>query len=168
MGINVPPRVQIDPTIPTYLVKQFNDTVELAAEVIELNHGNTISAFWSVVEPELAEFVIFGEQTAVNTSAAFTRAGVYTLRLTINDGLAGLEGDIYDEIVITVNEPKCDDLLVYNTGTGRYLNPYLTADISGPEGKPDCYIDLYDLTVIASSWLMCNDPEGEGCTPPLN
>lgn len=168
LGVNVPPRVQIDPDIPTYLVKQFNDTVELTAEIIEPNPDDVIAAMWSVVEPELAAFVSFGDQTAVNTTATFAQAGVYTLRLTVNDGLAGLEDDIFDDIVITVNEPVCEDLLVYNEDLGRYINPYLSADISGPDGRPDCYIDLHDVAMMASNWLLCNDPEGEGCILPLD
>ncbi len=30
----------------------------------------------------------------------------------------------------------------------------LTGDISGPEGEPDCYIDIYDLVALAGQWLM--------------
>jgi hypothetical protein len=48
--------------------------------------------------------------------------------------MAGLEGDIYDEIVITVNEPVCDDLLIYNSVMGRFFNPMITSDIDGRTG----------------------------------
>ena len=65
---------------------------------------------------------------------------------------------------ITVNEPVCGDLLVYNEVVGRYLNPLMTSDIGGPEGKPDCYVNIYDLSVLAAEWLQCNDPEGQGCS----
>ncbi len=162
-GVNVPPRIQIDPEIPTYLVKQFNDTVALSATLIELNPEDEITSMWSVVEPELASFVSFGDAAALQTTASFAQAGVYTLRLTVNDGIAGLAGDIYDEIVITVNEPVCDDLLIYDEAFGRYVNPYLSADISGPEGRADCYVNFYDLAMMAANWLLCNDPEGQGC-----
>jgi len=29
---------------------------------------------------------------------------------------------------------------------------------------PDCYVNIYDLSVLAAEWLQCNDPEGEGCS----
>ncbi|MEN6309245.1 MAG: LamG domain-containing protein [Anaerohalosphaeraceae bacterium] len=163
-GVNAIPRVTIDPDIPTELIKQFNDSVTLDADVYDLNAEDTLAGVWTVTNPELAAFVSFGNPNAVQTTATFSQAGIYTLRLAVNDGLAGLEGDIYDEIVITVNEPVCDDLLVYNEAVGRYLNPLMTSDIGGPEGKPDCYVNIYDLSVLAVEWLQCNDPEGEGCS----
>lgn len=163
-GANAIPRVMIDPDIPTELIKQFNNTVTLDADVEDLNTEDILTGTWTVTNPELAAFVSFGNPNAVQTTATFSQAGVYTLRLAVHDGLAGLEGDIYDEIVITVNEPVCGDLLVYNEVVGRYLNPLMTSDIGGPEGKPDCYVNIYDLWVLAAEWLQCNDPEGEGCS----
>jgi len=35
---------------------------------------------------------------------------------------------------------------------------YMIMDISGPQGKPDCYVDIYDLLEIVAGWLECNDP----------
>jgi|GEM_PF-3157690 len=39
---------------------------------------------------------------------------------------------------------------------GRY---YPVGDISGPQGQPDCYVDMYDLMTLAAQWLNCNDPK---------
>ena len=163
LGVNAIPRVAIDADIPTELIKQFNNTVQLGAVIVDSNPGNVITAVWSVPNTEQASFVSFSNKNAAASTATFSQAGIYTLRLTVHDGVAGLAGDIYDEIVITVNEPVCDDILIYNEATGRFLNPYLSADISGEAGKPDCYINLYDLSRLASDWLVCNDPEGDGC-----
>lgn len=167
MGVNAIPCVEIDPDIPTELIKQFNDTVQLDAQITDLNIDDVIAATWSVTDVQQAAFVSFDNVNAVNTTATFSQAGVYTLRLTINDGMAGLEGDIYDEIVITVNEPVCDDLLIYNSVMGRFFNPMITSDIDGPAGKPDCYVNIYDVALLASEWLQCNDPEGVDCMIPL-
>jgi hypothetical protein len=166
MGVNTVPRVQIDPGIPTELIKQFNDTVQLNATVTDINTEDVISTLWSVPDAGQAAFVNFGDAGQISTSATFSQAGAYTLRLTVNDGNAGLEGDIYDEITITVNEPVCDDLLVYDAGMDRFINPMMTADISGPADKPDCYVDIHDLAQLSVEWLLCNDPEGVGCTQP--
>ncbi len=60
---------------------------------------------------------------------------------------------------------------------------YLTGDISGANGLPDCIVDIYDLqamaadwlnasgseyglldfSVMAEQWLECNDPQNEDC-----
>jgi hypothetical protein len=32
-------------------------------------------------------------------------------------------------------------------------HPYPVGDLSGPEGVPDCRVDLYDFAVLASHWL---------------
>ncbi len=36
-------------------------------------------------------------------------------------------------------------------------------DLSGPEGVPDCYTNIYDFVEVARSWLMCNDPQSLTC-----
>lgn len=38
----------------------------------------------------------------------------------------------------------------------------LTADVSGPEGVPDCYVNLFDMVAFAGQWLRCTVPGG--CT----
>ena len=44
-------------------------------------------------------------------------------------------------------------------GTG-----YFAYDISGPDGTPDCYVNLHDFAVLASEWLACTDPGNPSCT----
>jgi hypothetical protein len=39
----------------------------------------------------------------------------------------------------------------------------ITGDISGPQGKPDCYVNLFDLGAMANAWLECNNPEDDTC-----
>jgi len=38
----------------------------------------------------------------------------------------------------------------------------LPGDISGPDGVPDCVVNMHDLAVIAAAWLRCLD-DGSGC-----
>ena len=40
---------------------------------------------------------------------------------------------------------------------------YPVGDLTGPEGVPDCYFDLYDFSLFASQWLECTDPTGLDC-----
>lgn len=37
----------------------------------------------------------------------------------------------------------------------------LPGDLSGPDGRPDCHVDLIDMSVFAAHWLLCNDPDSE-------
>jgi hypothetical protein len=37
------------------------------------------------------------------------------------------------------------------------------ADVSGPEGAPDCVVDIYDIVELAGAWLECNLVPAENC-----
>jgi len=102
--------------------------------------------------------VDFSNTAIEDPCVTFSAAGEYVLRLTVNDGMAGLEGDIYDDVTITVEDPTCLD--VANDGL------LFSADLSGPEGVPDCYIDLHDFAALAGSWLRCNNPQDPECEFP--
>jgi len=58
-------------------------------------------------------------------------------------------------VYITDNESYCGD-----PNTVR-----MAADISGPDGNWDCYVDLYDLAEMANGWLICIDPTDDDCDP---
>ena len=87
-------------------------------------------------------------------SATFTVAGTYVLRLTADDTVA----TVYDEVTIIVTDPTCQDVI--NDGL------LATGDISGPEGTPDCRVDLHDFAAMAGNWLFCNDPQDPACESP--
>jgi len=46
--------------------------------------------------------------------------------------------------------------------TCQQQNEFMKADLN-----QDCFVNLADLALLASDWLICNDPEGPGCTPPV-
>jgi len=70
-----------------------------------------------------------------------------------------------------------DDLRLYNYAmnplevfvlyagvTGETLCPQNPeADVSGPEGDPDCAVNIYDLVELAANWLECNRAPVERC-----
>jgi hypothetical protein len=64
-----------------------------------LPNGGWLSVAWSVVSGPAS--VTFGSASALNTSASFTLAGVYTLRLTVSDGSLSTS----DDVLITVSDP---------------------------------------------------------------
>ena len=115
---------------------------------------------WSVVTVPSAgidpEDVIFADPTAEDTLVTFpTIAGGYRLRLSGYDGAMQVE----DEVVITLVIPTCEDVIAAGLG--------MPGDLSGPDGVPDCVIDLYDLVVLATDWLNCNDPQDVNCEWPF-
>ena len=46
---------------------------------------------------------------------------------------------------------------------GDGSHAWLTGDISGPSGGPDCYVNNYDLDAALLNWLNCNDPADAAC-----
>ena len=62
--------------------------------------------------------------------------------------------DENDDEVMTP-EPTCQDLI--NAGDG------LLGDICGPNGEPDCQVDLFDFRCLAHDWLSCNEPLDANC-----
>ncbi|MCK5270853.1 MAG: LamG domain-containing protein, partial [Sedimentisphaerales bacterium] len=98
--------------------------------------------------------VTFDPCDAAVATATFSEADTYVLRLTADDGNA----EVFDEVTITVSDPTCQDVI--DDGLLK------ASDISGPEGTPDCYVDLYDFAAFAGEWLSCNDPQDLGCESP--
>jgi concanavalin A-like lectin/glucanase superfamily protein len=41
----------------------------------------------------------------------------------------------------------------------------MTCDISGPNGVPDCYCDLFDFAAVGREWLLCTNPTDPSCSP---
>lgn len=168
MGNNVIPWVAIDDTIATEIIIAFQDSVDLTAQVIDwnLDQGQIVTAEWTVPDAALVDKVVFDDASSPNTTVTFLEPGIYTLRLTVQDEFgAGAEGDIYDETTIYVKDAVCRDLLVMDPLSGLLVNPVLSFDVSGPDGEPDCYVNLHDLAVLALQWMLCNDPQGDGCQP---
>jgi len=42
---------------------------------------------------------------------------------------------------------------------GDSLHPHPTGDVTGPEGDPDCMVNMLDFAAMSSSWLVCTAPE---------
>jgi concanavalin A-like lectin/glucanase superfamily protein len=89
--------------------------------------------------------------TIEDPCATFSETGTYVLRLTASDVL----DTAYDEVTITVEDPTCQDVI--KDGLLK------KADVSGPLGVPDCYVDIHDFAALAGEWLGCNDPQDADC-----
>jgi len=73
--------------------------------------GDPVTSIWTVVSGPGP--VSFGNVNAIDTTANFTMVGVYTLRLTANDGIT----QVSDDVVITV-EPAHSGFTVRYNGNG--------------------------------------------------
>lgn len=60
--------------------------------------GDTPTTSWSLVSGPSGASVTFGDSSAIDTTAEFTVAGTYVLRLSANDGY----GEVFDEVTISV------------------------------------------------------------------
>lgn len=59
------------------------------------------------------------------------------------------------EIDVTLDVPP--------TVCGDFGTTFLSMDTSGPQGVPDCYVNLFDFTALIGQWLGCTDPANAAC-----
>ncbi len=126
---------------------------ELNGEVLDYGRPAPMTIEWSTESgPGQAEF---DDAMSAATMVSFPESGVYVLKLTVTD-----EGKtIEDTVTATVNAPTCADVIA----DGKVL----MGDVSGPDGVPDCRVDLYDFARLALDWLRCNDPGEAECDYPF-
>src|SRR5205823_2871783 len=91
-----------------------------------LRTGNTLSVSWSKVSGPGA--VTFGAVSSLNTVAAFSTAGTYTLRLTANDGALSAT----DDVVVTYNVPlPVNQAPLVNAGVDQTITLPSSATLAG-------------------------------------
>ncbi|MEZ4866164.1 MAG: S8 family serine peptidase [Caldilineaceae bacterium] len=104
---------------------------------------------WSVVSGPSA--VTFGNVNAMQTTAAFSVAGSYTLRLTANDGLLTTS----DDIVVTVNPaPPVNQPPTVNAGADQTITLPATASLNGAASDDG----LPAPANLIATWSMVNGP----------
>jgi len=130
-----------------------DDYVQLDGTVTD--DGNPVAATIEWTKTSGPGDVVFSDTAIEDPTATFSEIGTYVLRLTADDTMA----TIYDEVTIEVASPTCQDVI-----DDGLLMP---VDISGPEGTPDCRIDLYDFAAFAGNWLRCNNPQDLNCEFPF-
>jgi len=59
----------------------------------------------------------------------------------------GTDGYVAADAVL-ISKPLSTCIDVINAGYG------LAADVSGPEGEPDCHVNMYDLSAMAQHWML--------------
>lgn len=105
------------------------NSVNLAGSVSDDGLPNppaTVSAAWSKVSGPGT--VTFGNANAASTTATFSAAGTYILRLTANDSVLSTS----DDVTITVNSgPPVNQAPVVNAGVDQTIAPGATANLAG-------------------------------------
>ena len=149
-----------------YLTAGDDQVVFFKGEPVQLNATlliddgmpNPLTLNWSVQSVPFGtdpEDVTFSDPTIVNPFVMFPpEQGLYVLKLTGDDGIRQVE----DTLTITLSTPTCADVLADGLA--------IPGDLSGPEGVPDCVVDIHDFVVFAASWLRCNNPADVTCEWP--
>lgn len=131
-----------------------SETVDAVIDVEVYDaHGDVITYLWAqqIIGDEPA--VAFSSTTVEDPTVTFSEPGTYTLRLTINDGVYGMEGTLYRDIVIVVSDANCEKV--------KLDGLLMQADVN-----EDCYVNLADVAMMAEDWLECNDPQNVECLNP--
>lgn len=126
-----------------------------ASVLVDDSYPAAATLAWTVAEVPAgasAEQVIFSDASAEDPTVTFpNKGGVYTLNLTADDTVSPVTDAVRIEIII----PTCADVIADGLT--------LLTDVSGPDGEPDCRVDINDFAAMAADWLRCNDPEDAAC-----
>src|SRR5687767_8787626 len=112
------------------------------------NPPATVTTTWSMLSGPGA--VTFGNANALSTTASFSTAGSYTLRLTASDSVL----TTVDDVVITVN-PAANQPPVVSAGADQAITLPATAPLSGTatdDGLPN------PPATVTTTWSMLSGP----------
>lgn len=148
MGQNAAPGiVSID--APEELILSIVDYIDIDVTAIDMN-DDAINYEWTSSKPN---DTTFDPADGPDTRVRFTGPGTYTLRLSINDGYYGLDGEIFREVTVEVSNPGCAETLAAGFSIAGDLNN-------------DCKVDLADIAIIAANWAECINPQEDQCQNP--
>lgn len=129
------------------------EKVSLNGTVIDKGKQGPITITWATVTSPNGP-AVFDDPSSPVTQVSFPAFGVYELSLTAQNSYQ----TVTDTIRIEVISPTCADVIA----EGKLM----PGDVSGPDGTPDCRIDLFDFVKMAQDWLRCNDPRAVECEYP--
>ncbi len=129
------------------------EKVSLTGMVADNGIPSPLSISWSTESAPDGD-AIFDDASSPVTEVTFPTFGVYVLALTAENDYA----KVTDTVQITVISPTCADVIA----EGKLM----VGDLSGPDGTPDCRVDLYDFVRMAEDWMRCNDPGAVECEYP--
>ncbi|MCK5270852.1 MAG: hypothetical protein KAJ46_08710 [Sedimentisphaerales bacterium] len=168
--------------VPQMWVTNRSDTVSTKTEKFDvvgnLSRAVAVQLVWSSWSPCYLNGIFINGTKVFQNEGGFDCYAYGAHRITIDDvsslqsGTNTLKTDQDDPLKhgMEVNWPGIMVLVQYDTGENTcqdIINDGLlmASDLSGPDGTPDCYVNLYDFAAIAGTWLSCNDPQDPECEP---
>ncbi|MCD6392501.1 MAG: LamG domain-containing protein [Planctomycetes bacterium] len=136
---------------------QPGESVQTAGTVIDNGIPGTLNLKWTTVSGPADSNAVFVDDTALVTDVTFPEFGVYVLQLAVEDVNLGIITDT-SEVTLTIISPNCADV--------EAAGLLLPGDISGPDGTPDCRVDLNDVAAFIADFMRCNDPQAAECEDP--
>ena len=123
----------------------------------------------NIPTPDVSHIKLYVDGRSENISAVQAQsihtAGDYDVTV----GVYQFSGKLFSGLI--------DDVRIYNLAltpdniTDLYYqgNPCgaIPADRTGPDGVPDCYVNILDLAQFCQHWLLCNHPTDPNCNPAL-
>ncbi|MBE0537194.1 MAG: hypothetical protein IH624_16145 [Phycisphaerae bacterium] len=147
----VPPVVNAGPD----QALQYRPGEKISLGGMAANNGpGPLTTTWAVQSAPEGGVAVFDDASSPATQVSFQGFGPYVLSLTAQNSYATLT----DTVTINVSSPTCADVIA----EGKLM----AGDLSGPDGTPDCRIDLYDFVRMAEDWMRCNDPGAVECEYP--
>lgn len=130
------------------------EKITLAGLAEDYGIAGPLGILWTTESDLSVADAIFTDATSAVTEVEFPAFGIYVLTLSADDGTSVVS----DSIQIEVVSPTCADVITEGL--------LLVGDISGPDGTPDCRVNLFDVAEIAAAWMTCNDPSDVNCAFP--
>ncbi len=110
-----------------------------------------VTTTWNVIDKPLGSTVIFGDSSAVDTTASFSETGTYVLQLEANDGLLSSSDQVTINVTLESNTPPEVD-----AGPNQSITLPACADLDGTVNDDGLPLPP-DLT---QSWSVVGTPPG--------
>jgi len=136
----------------------YSAVANLDGDVSDPDSGDSLTTTWSVLSAPVGGSVIFGDGSAVDTTATFDMEGDYTLRLTADDSAAQSHADV----VITVDTPL-------ETIAPTLASSDIVDDQGGANVTPDTLV-TYTVTFsedMDASTVSATDFSNAGTAPTM-
>ena len=105
--------------------------------------------------------VAFANANALITTASFSTAGTYVLRLTAGDGVSSAS----DDLIVTVNGQVQQPLRIESVGLSSEAPPILQIRFTGTAGQT--YTVQYRDSLTAGNWSKLVDVSAQGVTKTI-
>lgn len=143
---NLPPSVNAGPDKPAYE----GTAITLSGSAVDDGLPSALSISWSVVSAPPVGTVTFGSPSSASTSATFSKTGVYTLRLSANDGATLVS----DDVQVTVHLAGENVPPVVSAGPDKVVLVGVAATLAGTASDDGFPIG----STLSTTWSKVSGP----------